>query len=409
MPRDSYKSWRKKMRTMNAAEAWRTVLPQDAERATLVGRIWDPSVRAARVVAVRGERLVDLSDHVDSVSALLERDDAVALVSSTASERSWSLSEVLGASRPDAEADAVTLLAPIDLQVVKACGVTFVDSMIERVIEERCGGDPAAAVEVRALVSAAIGGELADLRPGSPAAAEVKAVLQQQGIWSAYLEVGIGPDPEVFSKAPVLASVGFGAGIGVPEQSSWNNPEPELVLVVDSRGEIRGATLGNDVNLRDIEGRSSLLLGKAKDNNASSAIGPFVRLFDGTFDLESVRDEQIALRVEGEDGYVMNGFNSVGRISRPFEELVNATYGEHHQYPDGFVLYTGTLFAPTEDRGEPGLGFTHRYGDRVSISSAHLGTLQNTVRRMNELRPWSYGIGEFIRGSQRIADERRAH
>ncbi len=231
-------------------------------------------------------------------------------------------------------------------------------------------------------------------------------MLQQQGIWSAYLEVGIGPDPEVFSKAPVLASVGFGAAIGVPEHSSWNNPEPELVLVVNSRGQIRGVTLGNDVNLRDIEGRSSLLLGKAKDNNASSAIGPFVRLFDAEFDLESVRDEQIELRVEGDDGYVMNGVNLVGRISRPLEELVNATYGEDHQYPDGFVLYTGTLFAPTADRGEPGLGFTHHYGDRVTISSPHLGSLQNTVRRMSELAPWTFGIHEFIRGAQRIAEAR---
>ncbi len=390
---------------MNASDAHQ-VLPRDRERATLVGRVWDPSVQAGRVVAVRGERLVDLSDHVDSVAALLERADAVAVVRAAESARSWSLDEVLAASTPGAGVEAARLLAPVDLQVVKACGVTFVDSMIERVIEERCGGDPAAAVEVRALVTEAIGGDLAELQPGSAAAAEVKAVLQEQGIWSAYLEVGIGPDPEVFSKAPVLASVGYGSGIGVPEKSSWNNPEPELVLVVDSCGVIRGVTLGNDVNLRDIEGRSSLLLGKAKDNNASSALGPFVRLFDDEFTIESVRDEEIVLRVEGDDGYVMDGVNSVGRISRSFEELVNATFGEDHQYPDGFVLYTGTLFAPTEDRGEPGLGFTHQYGDRVSISSTHLGTLQNTVRRMDQLEPWTFGIGEFIRAAQRIDADR---
>lgn len=383
------------------------LLPLDAQRATLIGRIWDPLVDAARVVAVRGDRLVDLSREVASVSELLECDDPVGIVRAHAERRSWELRDVAAASLTE-EGRAPHLLAPIDLQVVKACGVTFVDSMIERVIEERCAGDPAAAAEVRAQVIDALGGELATLRPGSDAAAEVKRVLQRQGIWSAYLEVGIGPDPEVFSKAPVLASVGYGAGIGVLESSSWNNPEPELVLVVDSCGRVRGATLGNDVNLRDIEGRSALLLGMAKDNNASSAVGPFVRLFDEEFDLESIRGEEISLRVEGEDGYRMVGANSVSRISRPFEELVAAAYGEHHQYPDGFALFTGTLFAPTQDRAQPGLGFTHEYGDRVSISSPHLGTLVNTVRRMSELPRWRSGIADFIRGRQKIAAEAEA-
>lgn len=395
---------------MNAHAPAAALLPDDAERATLIGRIWDPEVRAARVVAVHGARLVDLSERVDSLATLIDRPDARELVRAAVADPealSWDLDAVVATSTDDAGPPAPHLLAPVDLQVVKACGVTFVDSMIERLIEERCAGNPDRAAEMRERVTSAIGGSLAELQPGSPAAAEAKAVLTEQGIWSAYLEVGIGPDPEVFSKAPVLASVGYGAAVGVPEFSSWNNPEPELVLVVDSRGEIRGATLGNDVNLRDVEGRSALLLGKAKDNNASSAIGPFVRLFDAHFTLESVRDEEISLRVEGADGYVMTGVNSVGRISRPFEELVAATHGEHHQYPDGFVLFTGTLFAPTEDRGEAGLGFTHAYGDRVRISSPQLGTLLNTVRRMDELAPWTWGIREHIQGQQRI-DRARA-
>lgn len=378
------------------------LLPQDADSATLIARVWDPEVRAARVAVVRGDDLVDLSASVPTISDLLDDERPAELVRSIAASRSWNLDEVVGATFND-QVDRPHLLAPVDLQVVKACGVTFVDSMIERMIEERSGGDPAVAAAVRAEVVAAIGGDLAKLRPGSDAAKEAKRVLQERGYWSQYLEVGIGPDPEVFSKAPVLASVGTGASIGVPAFSSWNNPEPELVLSVNSRGEIRGVTLGNDVNLRDVEGRSALLLGRAKDNNASSAVGPFLRLFDEKFTIESVRNEEISLHVRGESGYSMTGVNSVGRISRPFEELVDATFGEHHQYPDGFVLFTGTLFAPTADRGEPGLGFTHEYGDVVTISSTHLGTLQNTVRRLSELEPWTVGLREFMRGQARIA------
>ncbi|HAG57867.1 MAG TPA: fumarylacetoacetate hydrolase, partial [Arthrobacter bacterium] len=213
-----------------------------------------------------------------------------------------------------------------------------------------------------------------------------------EGLWSQYLEVGIGPDPEVFTKAPVLSSVGLGAGIGIPAFSSWNNPEPELVLIATSDGTVVGATLGNDVNLRDVEGRSALLLGKAKDNNASSALGPLIRLFDDGFTLETLRHEEILLRVEGQDGYSLEGRNSVSRISRPFEELVAATIGKHHQYPDGFALFTGTLFAPTQDRDHPGQGFTHHMGDTVTIRSRHLGALVNVVGAAEELPEWSFGL-----------------
>lgn len=377
------------------------VLPGDAATATLVGRVWDPEARAPRVVAVRGHELIDLSDSVGSVSELLERDDAVQLARSADAARRWSIDAVLAADTDDDA--AAHLLAPIDLQVVKACGVTYVDSMLERLIEERCGGDPARADEVRAQVLDSLGGELASVRPGSEEAAEVKRVLQGQGLWSQYLEVGIGPDPEVFTKAAPLASVGHGAGIGIPDFSTWNNPEPELVLAVNSRGEIRGVLLGNDVNLRDVEGRSALLLGKAKDNNASSALGPFVRLFDEGYSIDDARNEEISLHVTGPDGFEMSGVNTVSRISRPFEELVAGAWGDHHQYPDGFALFTGTLFAPTQDRGAVGAGFTHKYGDIVSISSARLGTLSNTVRRMSELTPWSFGIREFVAAQKRLS------
>ena len=374
-----------------------SLLPDDAANALLIGRLWDPELGGPRVIVVRGDAVYDLAGVVGTVSELLERPDHLEIVQrTTTGSPSWRTDEVIEASL-QRNTSRPHQLAPVDLQVIKACGVTFVDSMIERVIEERIGGDPARAAQARALITDALGSSISEIRPGSPEAMRVKAVLQEQGLWSQYLEVGIGPDPEVFTKAPVLASVGLGSQIGIPRASTWNNPEPELVLIVNSRGQIVGATLGNDVNLRDVEGRSALLLGKAKDNNSSSALGPFIRLFDGDFTLDALRKEEILLQVTGEDGFTMTGRNSLSRISRPFEELVSATVGDHHQYPDGFALYTGTLFAPTTDRDVPGQGFTHKTGDVVQIRSTHLGTLVNTVGVAEELPPWTFGIAELFR------------
>ncbi|MFE1199236.1 fumarylacetoacetate hydrolase family protein [Streptomyces olivaceoviridis] len=376
-----------------------SVLPEDIGRAALVARVHHPEWDGPCVAAVRGDQVVDLTAIAPTVSELMERDDAVTVVREADGGHTWRLDELLAA--PAGRHDVPHLLAPVDLQVIKAAGVTFARSLLERVIEERTGGDPAQAAGVRARLKQVVGGALDGIRPGSPEADRARELLASEGLWSQYLEVGIGPDPEVFTKAPVLSAVGTGADIGVLGSSVWNNPEPEVVLVVDSRGRVRGATLGNDVNLRDIEGRSALLLSRAKDNNASCAIGPFIRLFDEDFDLDTVRGLDIGLRIDGTDGYVLHGSSSMREISRDVTELVAATHGAHHQHPDGFVLFTGTLFAPTEDRRAPGAGFTHEYGDVVRISSPRLGALVNTVVPSEQAAPWTFGVRALMRNLAR--------
>lgn len=290
-----------------------------------------------------------------------------------------------------------SFLAPVDLAAVKASGVTFASSLLERVIEEQARGDKSAADEIRARIVELIGDDLSQIVPGSDAAVSLKEHFVAEGVWSQYLEVGIGPDAEIFTKASPMSAVGTGANVGIRRDSSWNNPEPELVMVASSSGSIVGASLGNDVNLRDFEGRSALLLGKAKDNNATAAIGPFIRLLDDTFTLDHLRAMTIELELEGTDGFAMSGTSSMSLISRDPEDLVAATINRQHQYPDGLVLYAGTMFAPTQDRDTPGEGFTHKVGDVVSVSSDSLGTLVNTVGYCDIVAPWTFGTSDLMR------------
>lgn len=365
----------------------------------LLGRARVPGIAHPVIVTVRNGDLVDITARgMATVRDIAESADPAGYVAAAPGKSIGSADAIVANSWANVSDSAKpSLLSPIDLQAIKASGVTFVVSLLERVIEEQARGDKARADALRGEILGLIGTDLSELVPGSETAMRVKAALIAKGVWSQYLEVGIGPDAEIFTKAPTMASVGFGADVGLHPISSWNNPEPEVALLVSSAGRSVGATLGNDVNLRDVEGRSALLLGKAKDNNASASLGPFVRLFDGKFTLETISQAEIALRVEGEDGFVLDGHSSMSQISRSPASLVEATIGRHHQYPDGLVLYLGTMFAPVKDRDGVGKGFTHKLGDTVSISTSSLGTLSNRVTLSTLAPAWTYGTSHLLR------------
>ncbi|MEM8873805.1 MAG: fumarylacetoacetate hydrolase family protein [Planctomycetota bacterium] len=374
-------------------------LPEDG---TLVGRVWNGE--GPLIVVRRGDDLIDVTDTFPTMSRLINDADPLRVYEvdgPVAGEVREILRNSEAGAQPRVPGAAPRLhhphlLAPNDLLATKACGVTFIRSLLERVVEEKAKGDPAVAQQVRGMITEALGDDLSKVAPGSPETQALKKKFIAAGVWSQYLEVGIGPDPEVFTKAQPMASVGYGAEVGVLPDSSWNNPEPEVVLTVSRRGEIRGATLGNDVNLRDYEGRSALLLGEAKDQNGSCAIGPMIRLFDESFTLADVEACEVELHITGVDGFETRGRNRMAEISRKPADLVAAALGPHHQYPDGMMLFLGTMFAPTDDRDGTGGGFTHKLGDRVEISTPSLGTLVNTVNHTDKIPPWTFGAGELF-------------
>lgn len=372
-------------------------LPADGTKGALAGRIWRPGIGPS-VAAIRADGVFDLSKQFPTMHDLCEQADPAQAMRAVAGERVCDLESLLANTPEDGrDPNKPWLLAPIDLQTIKAAGVTFAISMLERVIEEKARGNPSAAADIRKEIVGLVGDDLSKLKPGSPEAMHLKEVLIKQGAWSQYLEVGIGPDAEIFTKAPTMSAVGTGFDAGLHPMSNWNNPEPEVVLVIASDGRIVGGTLGNDVNLRDVEGRSALLLGKAKDNNASATIGPFIRFFDASFTLDQMRRCVLSVRVDGPEGYVMTGASRLDQISRDYTDLAAQMLNKNHQYPDGAVLYTGTLFAPIDDRDHPGEGFTHKIGDLVTIRTPELGTLVNRMKRSNDCAPWTFGITELMR------------
>ncbi len=375
-------------------------LPEDWRDATLLGRI--DFGDGPTPVLVRGGRVEDLSKIAPTVADLMNAYGPNGENGSAAIPRGEDKGPLEALDLrpvwedPTGEA-AAKLLAPVDLHCLKAAGVTFAVSTLERVIEERARGDAAAALKIREQLSESMGGDLRSVDPGSEGAERLKQTLIKDGLWSQYLEVAIGPDAEIFTKGPTLSSMGWGDQVGVRADSHWNNPEPEVVLLCDGSGHIRGASLGNDVNLRDFEGRSALLLSKAKDNNASCAIGPFVRLFDETFSLDDVRSAEVELKITGRDNFVLDGHSNMSLISRDPAVLAAQAFGKQHQYPDGFALFLGTMFAPIQDRDAPGQGFTHKVGDRVRVSTAKLGVLENEVTTCDQAKPWTFGLSALIR------------
>ena len=374
-------------------------LPEDGYAGTLITRVELPGANGGPTVAmIREDGVYDIMSVVTTVTALMELDNPAASVkSATLGPKLGDLADLLvNAVANGRDTSKPYLLAPCDLQALKAAGVTFAASMLERVIEERAKGDPQRAVEIRKEINQSIGVDLSEIVPGSDGAQRLKDELIERDLWSQYLEVAIGPDAEVFTKSQPLSGVGPGADVGLHPRSTWNNPEPEVAVIVNSNGDIKGATLGNDVNLRDFEGRSALLLSKAKDNNASCGVGPFIRLFDDTYSLDDLRKCDLSMEVTGEDGYVLQGASSMSQISRDPADIVEQTIGRVHQYPDGFVLMLGTMFAPTEDRDTPGEGFTHKIGDIVSISTPSLGRLINRVDTSDKCEPWTFGIKAFM-------------
>jgi fumarylacetoacetate (FAA) hydrolase family protein len=365
------------------------IMPED--HGLLVGRVWRPApINGPSIVRIDGSLVVDITAAFPTIADVLNAPDRARRIRAAAGEVIGDVGAILAESAANRR-QGPHFLAPSDLQPTKAAGVTFAISMLERVIEEQAKGDPARANELRATIQDQIGADLAAIVPGSAQADALKAKLMEMGAWSQYLEVGIGPMAEVFTKAPPMAAVGLGAAVGLHPDSVWSNPEPEIALAIAASGEVVGATLGNDVNLRDIEGRSALLLGRAKDNNASAALGPFLRLFDETFSIDDVRQAQLSLKVTGEDQFVLEGASDMRAISRDPLDLAAQTLSAHHQYPDGAFLMCGTLFAPIKDRGTPGQGFTHKLGDVVEIASPKLGRLVNTVMLTDQAPPWTFG------------------
>ena len=379
------------------------ILPADAERATLIGRAWVPGrIGGPSPVVIAGGKVYDLGRVAPTVSELLNSRSPVRVARESV-KSGWGraigeVTDLISNSHADRrDPRKAYLLAPCDLQALRACGVTFIASMLERVIEEHAKGDPLKAEEIRRSIGAEIGAELKSVKPGSSEAMRLKESLIRRNLWSQYLEVGIGPDAEVFNKSQPMSAVGVGAEIGIRSDSSWNNPEPELVLAINRAGTVIGAALGNDVNLRDFEGRSALLLGKAKDNNASCAIGPFIRLFDERYGIDDLRKTRIDIEVLGTDGYRLSGESHLASISRDPLDLASQAVNRTHQYPDGAMLFLGTQFAPTKDRGEKGKGFTHKLGDIVSIRADALGMLVNRVSHCDKAPPWTFGINDLMR------------
>jgi len=185
---------------------------------------------------------------------------------------------------------------------------------------------------------------------------------------TAYDRVYDAPRPEIFFKSLPEKVAGPGDPVGIRKDASWNVPEPELALVINSVGRIVGFTIGNDMSSRDIEGENLLYLPQAKVYDRSCAIGPVILV--GTTESE-IRECVISMTIHRDEACVFQGETSLNHIKRPFEELAGYLC-RSQSFPTGAILLTGTGVVPGDH-------FTLHAGDLIRIDVTGIGRLENHV------------------------------
>jgi len=270
-----------------------------------------------RIGLAKGDdTLLDLSPTgITSITALLESSDAA--------KRLADLGEL-----PETPLADVTLLCPVEVQEIWAAGVTYLRSKAARMEESDFSA-------------------------------------------TAYDRVYDATRPELFFKSLPEKVVACGEPVGIRADAKWSVPEPELVLMINSRGEIAGYAVGNDMSARDIEGENLLYLPQAKVYHRSCAVGPWVCI--GATEAEA-REWEITMQIERSGETVFEGSVSVNQIKRSFGELSAAMF-QSQMFPFGCALLTGTGIVPEDD-------FTLEDGDTIRIEISGIGCLENSVVRV---------------------------
>ncbi len=274
-------------------------------------------LRAGRIcpgVLVDDATVLDLSGEVENLTCLLEAADLRSRVGA-----------LIKQDLPRHALSAARLLAPVERQEVWAAGVTYLRSKKARMEESDFSA-------------------------------------------TAYDKVYAAARPELFFKSLPEKVAGPDDTVGIRADAQWSVPEPELALVINSRGELAGFTIGNDMSSRDLEGENLLYLPQAKIYEHSCALGPCITV--ATSETEA-RSWTIRLTITRNGQPVFQGETSVGQIKRSFTELVDYLCRSQH-FPHGVVLLTGTGIVPPDD-------FTLRANDEITIGISGVGTLTNVV------------------------------